>query len=115
MSLGEIVAKNDKIIRDSISNIFTKEKKILERYNLLNKLKASCSDNMKSEIESLIDQYRIFIEYKTQSKKQQLESLYKLLEYLNYLEIKEKELDYTNIFNKINTIKDEYQSYHLVL
>tara|TARA_B100000424_G_C22823512_1_gene440359 strand:- start:130 stop:477 length:348 start_codon:yes stop_codon:yes gene_type:complete len=115
MSLGEIVAKNDKIIRDSISNIFTKEKKILERYNLLNKMKASCSENMKTELDSLIDQHRLFIEYQTQNKAQQLQSLYKLLEYLNYLENKEKELDYENILNKINTIKDEYNNYVLVL
>ena len=114
MSIGEIVAKNDEIIRDSISNIFAKEKKILERYNMLNKMKASCSDNMKSELESLINQHRLLIEYQTQSKKQQLQSLYKLLEYLNYLENKEKELDYEIILKKINTIKDEYNTYVLV-
>ena len=107
ISLGENVAKNDLIIKRTLENIIEKEEKIINQYRKLKQFEPNCSSSMKSEFEKLLEERRLLLEFKLQSKKQQNHALYKLLEYLNTLEQKEKKIHIQEILDKMALLDDE--------
>tara|TARA_B110001452_G_C15238025_1_gene428672 strand:- start:2485 stop:2850 length:366 start_codon:yes stop_codon:yes gene_type:complete len=106
-SLGESIAKRDLIIKKTIQHIIEKEQKILEQYKRLNSFKPHCSKSMKNKLDTLLEERRLFLAYKMQSKEQQCKALFKLLEYLNTLESKDKKLQSQIILAKIKHIEVE--------
>ena len=107
ISLGENVAKNDLIIKKTLENINDKEEKIIEQYKKLKEFEPNCSSSMKSEFEKLLNERYLLLEFKLQSKEQQKQALYKLLEYLNILEQKEKKLHIQQTLDKMALLDNE--------
>ena len=114
-SLGEYVAKNDLTIKESIQNIVEKENNIMQQYEQLQKFAPHCSINMQNDLANLLEERRIFLTYKMQSKKDQSEALFKLLEYLNILENKQKKMDIQSVLDKMNILESEILPYEKVL
>ena len=93
---------DDKIIKKTLESIVSKEKKIINDYKNLQYLKANLSDNHTEELDKLLDERKLYLTFKIQSKEQQLSSLIKLLEYINMLEDKNKQLENDKLYLKWN-------------
>lgn len=106
---GGSIAKQDKIIKKTIENIVEKENLILEQYKKLLGFKSKCPESMKGQLDKLLEEKRIFLAYKMQSKENQCSAFMKLLEYINTLNTKQKNLESKLILNKINDIEKELQ------
>ena len=108
-SIGKNIAQNDKIIKQSLENVFKKENKIIENFEYLKDFKSSFPpqvQNFLGEFDREIDKRKLYLQYKLQSKEKQIESLYKLLEYINYLDEKDKKFQSQLILDKIKTIEE---------
>ena len=104
---GENIAKHDEIIKNTIENITEKENKIIQEYTLLNNFNKFAPNSFKAQIEKDLEKKRLYLEYKLSSKEKQCDSLLKLLEYINILDIKDRELESKKIINKINEIEKD--------
>lgn len=104
---GEYIAKHDEIIKNTIENITEKENNIIQEYNLLNNFNKFAPNSFKSQLEKDLEKKRLYLEYKLSSKEKQCDSLLKLLEYINILDKKDKELESKKIINKINEIEKD--------
>ena len=57
----------------------------------------------------------MFLTYKIDSKEDQCKSLLKLLEYINTLDAKDKQLQSEMLLNKISEVENEMQPFKMVL
>ena len=112
---GEDIAKHDEIIKNTIDNITEKEDKLIQEYSLLNNFNKFAPNSFKTQIEKDLEKKRLYLEYKLSSKKKQYDSLLKLLEYINILDIKDKELESKKIINKINEIEKDLKPLNNIL
>lgn len=112
--IGKNVAQNDKIIEQSIENVLKKENKIIENYEYLKNFRGNFPpqvQNFLGEFDAEIEKRKLNLQYKLQSKEKQIESLYKLLEYINYLDEKDKKFQSQLIMDKIKHIQESMFPY----
>lgn len=105
--LGKEEAIKDEIIKNSINDIIEKENDILKQYSLLKELKEKYPINLNSEFEKHLEKKKLFIEFKLISKEDQLNALFKLLEYINTLNCKDRKIHSQIILDKINIIEKD--------
>lgn len=107
---GEI-AKNvyhgDKIIKETIENIIEKEKKIIRDYENLKNFKNNAPKEFTQDLDNLLEERKLFLNYKLESKEKQVESLMKLLEYINVLDKKFKQFESDKLLSKIKILENE--------
>ena len=107
--IGEIaqnVHNNDKVIKETLENIVEKEKKIMKDYANLKNFRNHAPKDFVNDLDNLLEERKIFLNYKLQSKEKQLESLIKLLEYINTLDKKFKQYDSDKLLLKIETLEN---------
>ena len=109
------VYESDSIIKQSIENIVKKEKKIIKDYENLRNFRKVANPSFIPDLDKLMEERNIFLTYKLQSKEDQCNSLLKLLEYINTLDAKDKELQSEILLNKINEIESEMEPFKMVL
>ena len=112
---GEDIAREDQIIQNIIDNITEKENTLIRDYKLLNNFNKRAPISLKSELEKDLEKKRLYLEYKLSSKEKQCESLLKLLEYINILDVKDKELESVKIINKVNEIEENLKPLNNIL
>ncbi len=110
-SLGKIVNEEDKIIKNGLENLITKEKNLIHEYKVMNNYKDKFSGDFNSSINEELEKRKLYLLYKMQSKEEQYKSLIKLLEHLTFLDNKKKNLDIENIRNKLINLEEELIPY----
>ena len=108
--VGEIaqnVYDSDKVIKETIENIVEKEKKIMKDYANLKDFRNNAPKEFIDDLDKLLEERKLFLNYKLQSKEKQVESLIKLLEYINTLDKKFKQYDSDKLLSKIETLENE--------
>ena len=113
--LGKKEAIKDKIIKNSINDIIEKENDIINQYLLLKNLKKKYPDDINSDFEKHLEKKKLFIEFKLLSKEDQLNALFKLLEYINTLNCKDKKIQAQTILDKINIIEIDLLTFKKIL
>lgn len=113
--LGEQVAYEDEVIRRTLKNVKKKENKLLEEYDNLNKFKENNFEDFLPYITDELEQRKKFILYKKSSKENQHLALLKILEYLNLIESKNKELETEKILLKLTLLETELNPYKQLL
>lgn len=109
--LGEDVAYEDEVIKRTLRNIKEKEKKLIFEYNNLNKFKQNNFPDFLPFISDELEQRKSFLLYKKLSKEHQHIALLKVLEYLNLVESKNKELETKKILLKLGLLEKELIPY----
>jgi hypothetical protein len=112
---GKSVYESDSIIKQSIENIVKKEEKIISDYKNLREFQKVANPTFISDLDKLLEERKIFLTYKIDSKEDQCKSLLKLLEYINTLDAKDKQLQSDILLDKINSIENETQPFKMVL
>ena len=113
--LGEQVAYEDEVIRRTLKNVKKKENKLLEEYDNLNKFKENNFEDFLPYITDQLEERKKFILYKKLCKENQHLALLKILEYLNLIESKNKELETKKILLKLSLIETELNPYKQLL
>lgn len=109
------VYESDSTIKKSIENIVEKEKKIIRDYENLTNFRKVANPNFISDLDKLLEERKIFLTYKLESKQEQCNALLKLLEYINTLDAKDKQLQSDLLLNKISEVENEMQPFKMVL
>ena len=112
---GKSVYESDLIIKQSIENIVKKEQKIMNDYENLRNFRKIANPTFISDLDKLLEERKIFLTYKIDSKEDQCKSLLTLLEHINTLDAKDKQLQSDILLNKINEIESEMQPFKMVL
>ena len=110
ITIGEtakVVANSDKTIKETIENIVAKEQKIIKDYINLKNFRTNAPPEFNNELDKLLEERRLFLAYKMQSKQDQCNALLKLLEYINVLDSKNKEMESQQLLDKIQTLEKE--------
>ena len=110
-SLGKIVNEEDKIIKNGLENLITKEKNLIHEYKVMNNFKDKFTGHINSSLNDELEKRKLYLLYKMQSKEEQYKSLIKLLEYLTFLDNKKKNLDIENIRNKLFNLEEQLIPY----
>ena len=110
-SLGKIVNEEDKIIKNGLENLITKEKNLIHEYKVMNNFKDKFTGYFNSSIIDELEKRKLEILYKIQSKEEQHKSLIKIIDYLTFLDNKKKNLDIENIRNKLLNLEEELIPY----
>ena len=120
-SLGEHIAYLDEVVKNSIEIAKEKENNIIKEFFKLKELKQNIAKKILEEnnLENILlktiskkinddyDKKRTFLLFKKQSKQKQCDALIKLLEYLNTLNKKEKEIHIEQLLLKHKLIEEE--------
>ena len=109
--LGEEVAYEDEVIKRTLRNIKEKEKKLINEYDNLNKFKQNNFEDFLPFIHDELEQRKSFLLYKKLCKEHQHIALLKVLEYLNLIESKNKELETKKILLKLGLLEKELIPY----
>jgi len=113
-NIGEVafdIANHDNIIRESIKNLVTKENKIMNDYTNLKTFRKSAPPVFLNELDKLLEERRIYLAYKMQSKQDQCSALLKLLEYINTLDTKDKKMHSEPLLSKMKLLESEIIPY----
>jgi len=113
--LGEQIAHEDKIVRQTIQNIIEKENHILNEYSILKNFSENASSCFRHELDKQLEEKKLYLAYKMQSKTYQTNALLKLLEYTNALEAKDKQLQSQAILDKLKFLEESIIPYKTVL
>ena len=109
------ITNQDNIIKESIQNIVAKETKIMRDYVNLKTFRKSAPPVFFDELDKLLEERRIYLAYKMQSKQDQCSALIKLIEYINTLEAKDKKMQSESLLNKIKFLESEIFPYKELL
>ena len=109
--LGEDVAYEDGVIRRTLRNIKEKEKKLIYEYDNLNKFKQNNFVDFLPYIIDELEERKNYLLYKKLCKEDQHSALLKILEYLNSIESKNKELEAKKILLKLGLLEKELIPY----
>lgn len=112
---GKSVYESDSIIKQSIENIVKKERKIISDYENLTNFRKVANPTFIPDLDKLLEERKMFLTYKLQSKQDQCNALLKLLEYINTLEAKDKQLQSEMLLNKISELENEMQPFKMVI
>ncbi len=113
--LGEEIAYEDEVIRRTLKNIKEKENELIYEYDNLNKFKQNNFEEFLSSISDELEQRKKFLLYKKLCKENQHLALLKILEYLNLIESKNKELETKKILLKLGLLEKELILYKQIL
>ena len=112
--LGEEVAYEDEVVKRTLRNIKEKEKKLIDEYDTLNKFKQKNFKDFLPYVHDELEQRRSFLLYNKLCKENQHIALLKVLEYLNLIESKSKELETKKILLKLGLLEKELIPYKLI-
>lgn len=107
ISLGESIAQQDNTIKETLTNIIANKEEIITDYEELKHLLPTYDESKRKALEKLLNIRKIQFEELLNLKKEQYEALLKLLEYLNSLEKKDKNIHIRRILNKMKIIEKE--------
>ena len=106
-SLGENIAIYDNKIKVVLTNIINNKEAVINEYKKLKHILPEYDESKRKMVEKLLNTQKQEFEYTLNVKKTQNEALLKLLEYLNSLEKKEKNLHIRQTLNKMKKIDNE--------
>ena len=106
-SLGENIAIYDNKIKVVLTNIINNKEAVINEYKKLKTILHEYDESKRKMVEKLLNTQKQEFEYTLTVKKTQNEALLKLLEYLNSLEKKEKNLHIRQTLNKMKKIDNE--------
>jgi hypothetical protein len=106
-SLGETIALYDNKITDRLTNIIHNKEAIINEYKELKRILPSYNESKRKTYEKLLNTRKQQFEHTLNLKNKQNEALSKLLEYLNSLEKKEKNLHIRQTLDKMKKIDNE--------
>ena len=106
-SLGENIAIYDNKIKVVLTNIINNKEAVINEYKKLKNILHEYDESKRKMVEKLLNTQKQEFEYTLTVKKTQNEALLKLLEYLNSLEKKEKNLHIRQTLNKMKKIDNE--------
>jgi len=112
---GKSVYESDSIIKQSIENIVKKEEKIRKDYENLRNFRKVANPSFISDLDKLLEERKMFFTFKLESKENQCHAFLKLLEYINTLDAKDKQLQSEILLNKISEVENEMQPFKMVL
>tara|TARA_B110000008_G_scaffold279161_1_gene325188 strand:- start:1364 stop:1726 length:363 start_codon:yes stop_codon:yes gene_type:complete len=113
--LGELVAYEDEVIKRALINIKDQENKLMKRCKDLQDFKKNNFYDFIPYINDELEVYREFILYKKLHKEEQYKALFKILEYLNTINSKSKEIETQKILLKLKLIEKELIPYKEIL
>ena len=113
--MGITIAKDDKVIEETLENVLLKEKQLLANYQHLKDFREKAPEEFINSLDTEIEKKELLLKYKMQSKEEQCKSLSKLLEYINTLEKKNKQLECQKISNKLDSLEQELEIYRRIL
>jgi hypothetical protein len=113
--LAESIFNNDKIIKETIKHIVEKEHEIITDYKILKNFHKSCSPMFKDDLTKLLEEKKLYLAYQLQSREDQTSALLTLLDYINTLETKNKQIHTQQILEKMKTIEKEIIPFKTVL
>tara|TARA_B100000989_G_C19433612_1_gene424149 strand:+ start:132 stop:497 length:366 start_codon:yes stop_codon:yes gene_type:complete len=105
--ISKTVYENDKIIKETLENIVEKEKKLIKDFKNLKDFRSNAPIEFIDDIDSLLDERKLYLTFKLQTKEKQVASLIKLLDYINMLESKNKKLESDRLLSKIENLEKE--------
>ena len=114
-------AYNDEIIKKTILNVVEKENKILRDFQEMKRVHQFIPESMKTEFEKHLEERKMFLSFKLQSQQDQCKSLYKLLGYINALNLKDNQLfhqkktDSDELLKKISSIEEQMHPLAIIL
>jgi hypothetical protein len=114
-TMGITIAKDDKLIEETLENVLLKEKQLLSNYQNLKDFREKAPKEFINSLDIEIEKKELLLKYKMQSKEEQCKSLSKLLEYINTLENKNKQLECQKISNKLDSLEQELEIYRRIL
>tara|TARA_X000000368_G_scaffold73013_1_gene53479 strand:- start:27100 stop:27456 length:357 start_codon:yes stop_codon:yes gene_type:complete len=114
-SLGEDIAYEDEIIKRTLRNIKKKENILINEYDNLNKFKENNLKDFFPYIQDELEERKKFLLYKKLCKEEQHSAILKLLEYLNLIESKNKELETNKLLLKLSLLEKELIPYKQIL
>ena len=106
-TIAKDVNDSDKVIKETLENIIEKEKKIIKDYQNLKNFRENAPIEFLDDLDKLLEERKMFLNYKLQSKEKQVESLLKLLEYINVLDKKNKQYENDRLLTKVKNLEDE--------
>ena len=106
-SLGEKIAIYDNKVKAVLTNIINNKEAVINEYKKLQNILPEYDESKRKIVEKLLNTQKQEFEYTLNVKKTQNEALLKLLEYLNSLEKKEKNLHIRQTLNKMKKIDNE--------
>ena len=113
--LGEQVAYEDEVIKRTLINVKEQENNLIKRCRDLQDFKKNSFSYFLPYINDEIEIYRQFILYKKLNKEEQYKALVKILEYLNTINSKTKEIQTQKILLKLKLIEKELIPYKELL
>jgi hypothetical protein len=106
-SLGENIAIYDNKIKHILTNIINNKEEVINEYKKLKQILPEYDESRKKTAEKLLNARKQEFEHTLDFKNKQNEALLKLLEYLNSLEKKEKNLHIRRTLDKMKKIDNE--------
>lgn len=110
-NLGESIACEDLVLTEFFDNLYKKEESLVRKIKILEKMKSSgkldfLHEDEFHEFNSLLEKQKLYISFKIQSIDDKIGALFKLLEYMNFLNKKIDKLDLRIIKKKIEELQN---------
>ena len=107
-SFGATVASYDMKIKKKLDEITSSEDNIIKQYKILKEFLPKCSESYKKDLILILDERKLYLQYRLQDRERQNDALMKVLDYLNPLEKKTHcKLHIQEIFNKTTLLQNE--------
>jgi hypothetical protein len=103
------------LVRRTLNKVKKTEQKLISEYNNLNNFKTNNYEKFLPYINHELDKLKVFLHNKKTSLENQHTAISKLLDHLLTVELKNKEFDTKQIFNKLNMIETELIPYNKIL
>ena len=106
-SLGEKIANYDNKVKDILTNIINNKEVIINEYKQIKQALPNYDESKRKILEKILNTRKKEFEYIITLKNKQNEALLKLLEYLNTLEKKEKNIHIRQTLDKMKKLDNE--------
>ena len=114
-SLGGTVAKEDNTIKEALKKMIDLEDNIITQYQKLKEIEPTCNESLRTDFEKILEEHRLFLEYKLVAKEKQNDALLVLLDYLNTLDKKEKKMHINETLVKMESLENEISIFNDLL
>lgn len=110
-NLGETIANEDLVLCEFFDTLYNKEESLVKKIKILEEMKTSgkldfLKEKELNEFNGLLEKQKLHISFKIQSIDNKISALFKLLEYMNFLDKKIDKLDLTIIKKKIQELEN---------